>query len=142
MPRPPHTAALGVAGERTGAAATLGERASLKVGLSGVANNRCHGMFSFGSAVVVDSVSTEVIFFLGYYIGFSITFFVFISGTLWGEGRGNTIFPPGIFCRVPVFCLFFVQQLAFSKPLIAKSPPVRISIGPVSYTHLTLPTKA
>ena len=40
MPRPPHTAVLGVPGERTGAAANVGERGASKVGLPGVANNR------------------------------------------------------------------------------------------------------
>ena len=40
VPRPPHTAALGVPGERTGAAAKLGERRAsiVEVALPGLAN--------------------------------------------------------------------------------------------------------
>ena len=38
-PRPPHKAPLGVAGERTGPKARLGERELLKVGLPEAANN-------------------------------------------------------------------------------------------------------
>ena len=48
VPRPPHTAALGVAGERTGAAANCGERRLSKEGLADVANNHHPALDSGG----------------------------------------------------------------------------------------------
>ena len=59
-PRPLHAAVLGVAGERTGAAAHLVERGLLEVGLPEAANNHFL-FFSFGSAVersIVDNQSS------------------------------------------------------------------------------------
>ena len=48
VPRPTHTAALAIPGERTAVAPELGERGFLKVGLRESANNH---HISFGSAV-------------------------------------------------------------------------------------------
>ena len=54
MPRPAHTAALTIPGERTGVAPELGERGFLKVGLPEAANKIT--LFYFGSAVVERSI--------------------------------------------------------------------------------------
>ena len=53
VPRPTHTAALAIPGERTGVAPELGERGFLKVGLSETATN--HYIFFWLSGRTLDS---------------------------------------------------------------------------------------
>lgn len=91
MPRPPHTEALGVLSERTGAAAQLGERGARKVAFRGWANSpyvfflvggralaRLRGQKRrFTSHLLCDFVAHFVIGGLSNCVGFRMFFFSF-----------------------------------------------------------------
>ena len=96
-PRPPHTAALGVAAERTGAASQLDERRAWEGALPGTACSNPREKAGGGVSIVSGGVSSRH-FFLVFFFLFPRVWKAFFPGMEHYHPR-----PHGDFCCVPGF---------------------------------------
>ena len=145
MPRLTHTAALGLAGERTGAAAKLGERGASKVGLSLLANSHYVFFWVSGRAPGVRaSRITEFFCFVLFLYGFRHEFYCFplffpIDSFFYTIFSSPVFFFFALFLSAGLLCissfslLFPSRQLPFGGQGNTIFPPVFFCAVPVPF---------